>query len=88
MPKNNLRKKLTRQEQRDLDVVQLHKILLERVLGISEEAIRNQENAALRVDHDGAHAERHPARETPVGVQNAPNCRLQPAAECVEWPEG
>jgi len=29
--------------QRDLDVVQLHKILLERVLGISEEAIRNQE---------------------------------------------
>src|SRR5947209_1334614 len=30
--------------QRGLDVVQLHKILLERVLGISEEAIRNQEN--------------------------------------------
>jgi len=29
--------------QRDLDVVQLHKIMLERVLGISEEAIRNQE---------------------------------------------
>ena len=30
--------------QRELDVVQLHKILLERILGISEEAIRNQEN--------------------------------------------
>ncbi|MCU1307153.1 MAG: hypothetical protein JWN45_1848, partial [Acidobacteriaceae bacterium] len=30
------------QEQRGLDVVQLHKILLENVLGISEEAIRNQ----------------------------------------------
>jgi uncharacterized protein (DUF1015 family) len=29
--------------QRQLDVVQLHKIMLERVLGISEEAIRNQE---------------------------------------------
>lgn len=30
--------------QHDLDVVQLHKIMLERVLGISEEAIRNQEH--------------------------------------------
>jgi uncharacterized protein (DUF1015 family) len=30
------------QDQRGLDVVQLHKILLEKVLGISEEAIRNQ----------------------------------------------
>ncbi|HUS18894.1 MAG TPA: DUF1015 domain-containing protein [Terriglobales bacterium] len=30
--------------QRQLDVVQLHKILLERVLAISEEAIRNQTN--------------------------------------------
>jgi uncharacterized protein (DUF1015 family) len=30
------------QQQRDLDVIQLHKILLENVLGISEEAIRNQ----------------------------------------------
>lgn len=29
--------------QRDLDVVQLHKVMLERVLGISEEAIRNQD---------------------------------------------
>jgi uncharacterized protein (DUF1015 family) len=30
--------------QQDLDVVQLHKCLLERALGISEEAIRNQQN--------------------------------------------
>jgi len=30
--------------QQALDVVQLHKILLERVLGLSEESIRNQEN--------------------------------------------
>ena len=30
--------------QQQLDVVQLHKILLEHVLGISEEAIRNQQN--------------------------------------------
>lgn len=30
--------------QRQLDVLQLHKILLEQVLGLSEESIRNQEN--------------------------------------------
>jgi len=30
--------------QRELDVVQLHRIMLERVLGISEEAVRNQED--------------------------------------------
>lgn len=48
--------------QRQLDVVQLHKVLLEEVLGLSEESIRNQENlnyireaeeAVARV-HDGA----------------------------------
>jgi uncharacterized protein (DUF1015 family) len=32
--------------QRQLDVVQLHKVLLENVLGLSEESIRNQENLA------------------------------------------
>jgi uncharacterized protein (DUF1015 family) len=36
--------------QRELDVVQLHKILLERVLGISEEAIRNQEHIVYERD--------------------------------------
>jgi uncharacterized protein (DUF1015 family) len=36
--------------QRRLDVVQLHKILLERVLGISEEAIRNQEHVVYERD--------------------------------------
>lgn len=36
--------------QRELDVVQLHKILLERVLGISEEAIRNQEHVKYERD--------------------------------------
>lgn len=36
--------------QQSLDVVQLHKILLERVLGISEEAIRNQENVKYERD--------------------------------------
>jgi uncharacterized protein (DUF1015 family) len=36
--------------QRELDVVQLHRILLERVLGISEEAIRNQENVRYERD--------------------------------------
>ena len=36
--------------QRDLDVVQLHKIMLERVLGISEESVRNQEHIAYERD--------------------------------------
>jgi uncharacterized protein (DUF1015 family) len=36
--------------QRELDVVQLHRILLERVLGISEEAVRNQENVRYERD--------------------------------------
>jgi len=36
--------------QRDLDVVQLHKIMLERVLEISEEAIRNQEHVVYERD--------------------------------------
>lgn len=36
--------------QQSLDVVQLHKILLERVLGISEDAIRNQENVKYERD--------------------------------------
>ncbi|MGH9570759.1 MAG: DUF1015 domain-containing protein, partial [Candidatus Angelobacter sp.] len=36
--------------QRELDVMQLHKIILERVLGISEEAIRNQEHVKYERD--------------------------------------
>lgn len=40
--------------QRNLDVAQLHKILLERILGISEEAIRNQEN--IRYERDAFEA--------------------------------
>ena len=36
--------------QRDLDVVQLHRIMLERVLGISEDAVRNQENVRYERD--------------------------------------
>jgi uncharacterized protein (DUF1015 family) len=36
--------------QRELDVVQLHRVLLDRVLGISEEAIRNQEHIAYERD--------------------------------------
>jgi uncharacterized protein (DUF1015 family) len=36
--------------QRELDVIQLHRVLLERVLGISEEAIRNQENVRYERD--------------------------------------
>jgi uncharacterized protein (DUF1015 family) len=37
-------------QQRDLDVIQLHKILLERILGISEEAIRNQDHIKYERD--------------------------------------
>ncbi|HKR97752.1 MAG TPA: DUF1015 domain-containing protein [Candidatus Angelobacter sp.] len=36
--------------QRELDVVQLHSIMLERVLGISQEAIRNQEHVKYERD--------------------------------------
>jgi uncharacterized protein (DUF1015 family) len=36
--------------QQSLDVVQLHKVLLETVLGLSEESIRNQENIAYLRD--------------------------------------
>jgi uncharacterized protein (DUF1015 family) len=36
--------------QRELDVVQLHRVMLERVLGISEEAVRNQENVRYERD--------------------------------------
>jgi uncharacterized protein (DUF1015 family) len=38
------------ERQRELDVVQLHKIMLERVLEISEEAIRNQEHVVYERD--------------------------------------
>ena len=37
-------------QQRELDVIQLHRIMLERVLGISEEAIRNQEHVKYERD--------------------------------------
>ncbi len=40
--------------QQSLDVVQLHKCLLERVLGISEEAIRDQHNVRYVRDTDEA----------------------------------
>jgi len=38
------------ERQRSLDVVQLHKILFERVLGISEEAVRDEENVRFERD--------------------------------------
>jgi uncharacterized protein (DUF1015 family) len=37
-------------QQRELDVVQLHRIMLERILEISEEAIRNQEHVVYERD--------------------------------------
>jgi uncharacterized protein (DUF1015 family) len=41
-------------QQRELDVVQLHRIMLERVLGISEEAIRNQQH--VKYEREAAEA--------------------------------
>lgn len=38
------------ERQRELDVVQLHKLMLERILGISEEAVRNQVNVKYERD--------------------------------------
>jgi uncharacterized protein (DUF1015 family) len=38
------------ERERTLDVVQLHKILFERVLGISEEAVRDEENVRFERD--------------------------------------
>ncbi len=38
------------ERQRGLDVVQLHKLVLERILGISEDAIRNQEHVKYERD--------------------------------------
>jgi uncharacterized protein (DUF1015 family) len=43
--------------QQSLDVVQLHRCLLEGVLNISEEAIRNQQNVAYHRDADDALAQ-------------------------------
>ncbi len=43
--------------QQDLDVVQLHKCLLENVLGLSEESIRNQQNLSYLRDADEALAQ-------------------------------
>jgi len=40
--------------QRQLDVVALHKVLLEHVLGLSEESIRNQENISYHREPDEA----------------------------------
>jgi uncharacterized protein (DUF1015 family) len=40
--------------QRQLDVVALHKVLLENVLGLSEESIRNQENISYHRDAEEA----------------------------------
>jgi uncharacterized protein (DUF1015 family) len=43
--------------QQDLDIVQLHKCLLEKVLGLSEESIRNQQNISYLRDGDEAIAQ-------------------------------
>ena len=45
------------ERQQGLDVVQLHKCILERVLNISEEAIRNQENVRYVREMDDALAQ-------------------------------
>jgi hypothetical protein len=44
----------------------------------------DQKNPTLLVDHQRAHAERHGARETPIGVQRAPYRGLEHAARRTE----
>ena len=62
--------------QQSLDVVQLHKILLENVLGLSEESIRNQQNISYVRDAAEAlaHFENSP-RANIVFLMNP--CRVQ-----------
>jgi len=68
--------------QQSLDVVQLHKFLLEKVLGISEEAIRNQQNVSYVRDADEAikRVRQHGANVAfvmnPVRIQQVRNVAL------------
>jgi len=62
-------------DQRQLDVVQLHKILLERVLGLSEESIRNQENLSYAREAEEAVARVRVGNAQVAFVMNP--CRVQ-----------
>jgi uncharacterized protein (DUF1015 family) len=60
--------------QQDLDVVQLHKCLLENVLGLSEESIRNQQNLSYLRDPDEALAQVHNGKANIAFLMNP--CRI------------
>src|SRR5204862_3004984 len=47
-------------------------------------AVLHQEDAAVRVDHDGANAEGQPAGEPPISMEDPSNCGLQRPAECLK----
>jgi uncharacterized protein (DUF1015 family) len=61
--------------QRQLDVVQLHKVLLEKVLGLSEESIRNQENLSY-VRNPGEAVERVQHGDAQIAFLMNP-CRME-----------
>jgi uncharacterized protein (DUF1015 family) len=61
--------------QLSLDVVQLHKVLLEGVLSLSEESIRNQENLSYVRDADEALAAVRSGRANVAFVINP--CRIE-----------
>jgi uncharacterized protein (DUF1015 family) len=63
--------------QRQLDVVQLHKVLLEKVLGLSEESIRNQENLSyVREGTEAVERVHHHHDEAQVAFLMNP-CRME-----------
>ena len=57
--------------QQQLDVVQLHKIVLEQVLGISEDAVRNQQNVRYLRDADEAMQESRDGKANVVLLMNS-----------------
>ena len=61
--------------QQALDVVQLHKCLLEGVLKLSEESIRNQQNIAYVRDADDALSQVRKGRANVAFLMNP--CRVQ-----------
>jgi uncharacterized protein (DUF1015 family) len=58
------------QRQRSLDVVQLHRCLLEGVLGLSEESIRNQQNISYVRDAEEALSRVHSGKANVAFLMN------------------
>jgi uncharacterized protein (DUF1015 family) len=63
------------ERQQALDVVQLHKVVLEGVLGLSEESIRNQQNLSYVRDAGEALEQVRSGRANVAFLMNA--CKIQ-----------